>query len=121
MNISKVTRKVTIYRIKCKENGKSYIGRSSNLSARIKGHMSALRSNRHSSEIMQEDFNRYGAEAFEVSVLDIIPFSRIYLTPVDIVKPEKFYMGLYKTYDKEYGYNYKDPAFHPRRNHRKKG
>ena len=116
-----MTRKIITYRIRCVANDKSYIGRTSCLESRINHHVSMLRSNKHTNELMQSDFNKYGEESFKVSVLDISSEKvHINQAPKGRVSPEKLYMALYKTYDKNYGYNYKDPAYHPRRNHTKK-
>lgn len=96
----------TIYGIRCRENGRMYIGRTgSALNERFKKHVYRLNHGIHDSKTMQDDFNRFGKYNF-----DIIP--------------------LFKTNDSEYakrlekiviltlgsnldsnGYNRQDPAF----------
>ena len=51
----------TIYAIRCKETKKMYIGRTrQETEERVKAHLTLLRSNKHTSKLMQEDYNKYG-------------------------------------------------------------
>ena len=60
-----------VYRITCKKNNKNYIGVSKNIVKRWKNHISLLRSGRHHSIKLQEDYDRYGEDFFEFRVVEI--------------------------------------------------
>lgn len=59
-----------IYEIKCKETQKVYIGASSNIAHRVQKHFSELRLNKHRNKKLQEDYNIYGFDSFEVNCLE---------------------------------------------------
>ena len=93
-----------IYAIRHRKTNRMYIGRTTRtLEGRIGAHLQDLRANKHSVEDMQKDFNEYG-EDFEFYILDVVDTD-----PFNVQKREKDYMRKYRTYDKQYGYNYKDP------------
>lgn len=89
-----------VYKITCKENGKSYIGSSKNPKLRMESHIQLLRAGKHSSKALQSDFDKYGADSFDVSVIGF-----------DFLGSgiEKIMQREFKTYMDEYGYNNKDP------------
>lgn len=92
----------TIYAIRNKVNGKVYIGRTeTTVRERILLHLQALKKDRHNSPTLQEDFKKYGKEAFEFyEIEDNITF--------DNRDKEAFYMDLYRSCNEKYGYNCKD-------------
>ena len=98
----------SIYAIRCTENGKLYIGRTIDLEKRVAVHFQELKSGRHTNKVMVEDFKKYGREKFEV-----------YLLETDITfenrGKEYEYMKKYNTYDKQYGYNFKDKTKNPKK------
>jgi hypothetical protein len=56
---------VTIYVLKCKENGKVYVGCTANKPAkRLREHRCLLRANRHAEPDLQADWNTLGESAF---------------------------------------------------------
>lgn len=59
-----------IYSIKNKINGKVYIGKSINIYNRWKQHKSQLQKNKHHSKSLQSDWNKYGEDAFEFSIIE---------------------------------------------------
>lgn len=63
-----------VYLISCIGTDKVYIGESLNLSARIVKHFSRLRKNKHINPILQNIFNKYGEDKFEVDVLEYSNF-----------------------------------------------
>lgn len=67
-----------IYKITCTKNNKFYIGSTISFRKRVKDHRNDLLGNRHNSSQMQNCFNKYGAEYFEIEILKsfnrIIPF-----------------------------------------------
>ena len=92
-----------VYAIRHNKTNRVYVGSSSRVDNRFKEHMCALRNGRHSVEDMQADFEKYG-EDYSFTVLDEIA------TYEDRLK-EYDWMKKYRSYDKQFGYNYKDYAF----------
>lgn len=93
-----------VYLLKNNANNRVYVGRTYNPELRLRQHLSALRSNRHTNELMQKDFNTYGENVFSIEVVE----ENENLTRSGI---ERKWMLKLKSYDKEHGYNYKDPLF----------
>ena len=58
-----------VYQIKNLENNKVYIGETIRGELRWKEHLNRLRGNRHPNKLLQADFDKYGVEAFEWSIL----------------------------------------------------
>lgn len=58
-----------IYMITCIPNNREYIGCSKNIVNRLNMHAKNLLKNKHSNKGLQEDFNKYGAVAFKVELL----------------------------------------------------
>ena len=63
-----------IYEIKNKINGKVYIGKASNIKKRWNHHIEKLESNSHHNKKLQEDFNKYGLNNFEFSIVKVTKF-----------------------------------------------
>lgn len=60
-----------VYAIRCKENGRLYVGSSVDIGDRFrKGHCYQLRNGRHPNPLLQEDFVAYGEAAFEAFTLE---------------------------------------------------
>lgn len=53
-----------IYKITCRLNNKTYIGRSIDIDTRLKSHKSSLKRGKHANKKLQADFNKYGEDAF---------------------------------------------------------
>lgn len=90
-----------VYMIKNRENGKAYIGMTDSVEYRTQHHFRYLRHNRHKIKDFQNDFNKYGEDAFCVRTLG--KFSE-----KEASRMETFYQRLFRTNEREYGYNYKD-------------
>lgn len=91
-----------IYLLKNNMTNRIYVGRTSRPELRFRQHISALKSNRHTNELMQQDFNMYGVDSFS---MEIVEQSESF---VRTGREGKWMLKL-KTYDERYGYNYKDP------------
>lgn len=91
----------TIYAIRQKDTGKIYIGSSRMVAERLKSHLAALESGRHSNEDMQADYNKYGRESFEFYEIDKMP-TEAYR------QRETYWMFVFNSCDRNKGYNYKD-------------
>ncbi|WP_375494125.1 hypothetical protein [uncultured Nostoc sp.] len=68
-----------LYKICCLANNREYIGQTTCIRipalpkslSRVIGHLNALRNNSHDKASMQKDWNKYGKENFEVSIVEI--------------------------------------------------
>ena len=58
-----------VYQIKNLENNKVYIGETIRGELSWKEHLRDLRGNRHPNKLLQEDFDKYGEQAFEWTIL----------------------------------------------------
>lgn len=103
-----ITHPSTIYAIRCKENGKIYIGRTYRFERRIKEHFYELRrdkklktqrAGRRISTDFQDDYNRYGESAFEAYVL------AEYIAPEKCQETEAKWIAYYHTTEPDKGYN----------------
>lgn len=61
-----------IYKIENKINGKVYIGESLDIDNRIKTHIRDLNNNKHHSYKLQEDWNKYGKDNFNIKTISIL-------------------------------------------------
>lgn len=58
-----------IYKIYNANEGKYYIGQSTNIENRIRTHINSLKKCKHENRRLQRAFNKYGIEKFEFSIL----------------------------------------------------
>lgn len=89
-----------VYAIRHNKTNRVYIGSSYHVDKRFYEHISALRSNRHPVEDMQEDFDKYG-EDFTLTVLD-------HISSIEEKDKEYEWMDKNQSYVRGVGYNYKD-------------
>ncbi|WP_300449546.1 GIY-YIG nuclease family protein [Fusobacterium sp.] len=59
-----------VYMIRCDVNDKKYVGSSQNLKQRIYDHKKMLRDGIHHCIELQEDYDKYGDENFEIHILE---------------------------------------------------
>lgn len=92
-----------IYVITNSENGKKYVGSTERPIWRFREHMKALKHQRHKVQDMQDDYNKYGEDAFSYVIVGYQkkPFCN---------DDEYKMMVKLKTYDRRFGYNYNDRA-----------
>ena len=62
-----------LYMIRCIINDKRYYGESGNISSRLSSHKSMLRKGTHANDLLQRDWNIYGENNFEFTVLFMGP------------------------------------------------
>lgn len=86
-----------IYKITNEQNGKVYIGGSSNVRDRRQHHEWDLEHGCHSSKPLQEDYNNY-PESFRFDVIE-------YCDVEDLVELERKYIFEYDAMSQEHGYN----------------
>jgi len=76
MEIQKIeslpTRSTGVYLITCKTNGKFYVGSSTVcLRRRCRSHQTNLKNGKHDNSLLQKNWNKYGAESFLYTVLEL--------------------------------------------------
>lgn len=84
--------------------GRTYVGITGNPSRRKSAHLSALRRKKHTVEDLQTDYDKYG-DVFSFRILEYVPHRT--------GRNAEFAWSMeLRTYEREYGYNYKDPTAH---------
>lgn len=63
-----------VFQIKNKTNGKIFIDRSLNMPAKWNRHHAQLKFGSHRNKVLQQEWNQFGATAFEYTVLEEILF-----------------------------------------------
>lgn len=81
------------------KNGKLYVGSTRNLQSRKSWHFKALEHNRHHSILLQRAYNKYGKEAFEFDVLQIVEKLE------DLIFYEQKWIDLTRASEPNFGYN----------------
>ncbi len=96
-----------VYAIQHNITKRIYVGQSKNFNERVKAHFGTLRLGKHNPE-MQHDFDKYGDDysVFILEELDCYGMAKA---------KEGSWMEKLKTYDKRFGYNYRDPRFSKRK------
>lgn len=87
-----------VYCIRNIISGKIYIGSSVNIEFRWLNHQSGLKNNKHHSIHLQQSWNKYGENNFELTLLEICP------TDMLIIR-EQAWINYYDSSNQESGYN----------------
>lgn len=95
-----------VYAIQCLRNNKVYIGSSINIKERLNSHKGELRRNKHINRHLQEEYNKYGLEEFNFSILSLCE-------PELRIQEEQKYIDLYNSCDRQVGYNIAEIAGFP--------
>lgn len=98
LDYNKFLKKIGIYCIKNIQNDKMYIGSTVNLYKRTCWHISALRRNVHHNYYLQNSYNKYGVDNFELIILKEC-------SKEDLRNLESYYIKFYNTLSSENGYN----------------
>jgi group I intron endonuclease len=85
-----------VYMIRCKVNGKVYIGCSGDIKRRWRTHKT-----QPSNKLLTNDFIKYGYDQFEFSILEVCQ------DKWHAEKRELYYMRLHNCFDPKQGYNVK--------------
>ena len=89
---------IGIYSITCTITNKVYIGKSINIKNRWHQHRYALRRNNHDNSYLQNAWNTHGEKNFQFSIVEET-------TEEDLQDKEIYYIELYKTGIRQFGYN----------------
>lgn len=65
-----MSRKIGIYGIRNKINGKIYVGKSTGIGDRFTRHRTLLKHNKHYNLHLQRSYNKYGSDVFEYVILE---------------------------------------------------
>ena len=87
-----------VYKITNTHNWKYYIGSSVDIHLRWKKHLARLRNNNHENAYLQNAYNKYGEEAFELSILEECSREQQYIR-------EQYYITNLQAIKKKIGYN----------------
>lgn len=93
-----MAKKMGIYAIECSVNGKMYIGRTKDINSRISQHFGYLRKNTHPNRHLQEDYNKFGRDAFTNRIICLCPEKALDFLEVNFIK-------YYKSLSTQNGYN----------------
>jgi len=80
-----------VYMIINTKNGKRYIGSSKNVRIRMWDHRAELRHNYHANYLLQNDWNEYGEDSFEYSIIEVCNIDDKFVREkfyIDTLKPE---------------------------------
>jgi len=87
-----------IYCIYNEITDKIYIGSTKNIYGRLKNHLIKLSKKQHENSYLQNTFNKYGIDSFHFNVLE-------YCKKDNLIKREQYYIDLYNSSNRKYGYN----------------
>ncbi|HLJ82211.1 MAG TPA: GIY-YIG nuclease family protein, partial [Ktedonobacterales bacterium] len=87
-----------IYQIRCVPTGKVYIGSTVNLRERWYRHQWKLRLGNHHNRRLQYAWNKYGEDAFELVVLELVETS-------DLLTTEQTWIDKTRCTDRNIGFN----------------
>jgi group I intron endonuclease len=92
-----------IYALVNLQDGKIYIGSSSDIKKRVHDHLYLLRQNQHPNSHLQYAFNKYGESAFELRLLQEIAIDD------ELLVAEQYWLDYTRCYNHQFGYNI-DPS-----------
>lgn len=97
------SKKTGVYKITNTINKKIYVGSATStkdgFKDRIRTHIRLLRNNAHYNKHLQSSWNKYGENAFEFEIVEVIAGKD------NILKREQYFIDLFKTTDRNVGYN----------------
>lgn len=97
-DINQITKHSGIYIIHNKQNNKIYIGSAFDIRHRLYNHIYLLVKNKHNNKYLQNSWNKYGENNFEVAVLEVC-------SKENILEIEQIWLNHYQSYNKNIGYN----------------
>lgn len=95
-----------IYAIFCIVSGKSYVGSAIDIKNRWREHKKCLQKAKHYNVYLQNAWNKYGENEFDFHVLEHCPKEQL-------IEREQFYLDLFKSYQRNFGYNILSTAGSP--------
>lgn len=95
-----------VYQIRCVPNGKIYIGSTIDIATRWVRHQNQLKNGSHPNMYLQSAWNKYGAENFELSILEVV-------TRENLLIAEQRWLDSTQCTNREIGFNIFDIAGSP--------
>jgi group I intron endonuclease len=95
---------IGIYKITCTVNNKIYIGSTIDIRKRVLDHVSRLKRNSHSNPYLQNTWNKYGENNFEIHILETC-------TELLLLEVEQRWLNNTRAYDREIGFNITTSAY----------
>jgi len=92
-------KKSGIYKITNLIRGLVYIGSAADIGNRWSSHKKDLKKNIHANSYLQRAWNKYGEEAFEFVILELVEDKN------KLIEREQYWMDYYKSYERDKGYN----------------
>ncbi len=89
---------VAVYCIQNTANGKKYVGQSTDVVGRWRGHRAKLRHGKHDNPYLQRAWVKYGEAAFTFTILECVDEALL-------SEREGYYCAALRTLDRHYGYN----------------
>lgn len=105
MKTNNIENKCGIYKIVNIVNNKIYIGSSIKTRRRYIAHLNLLNNNKHHNKFLQSSYNKFGSNSFLFSVIEECEIEQLELKEAE-------YIRLYKSNNRNFGYNIKDPERH---------
>lgn len=105
-NETKIKNEPGIYKILNLVNNKVYIGSSIHLARRCSEHIVRYTSPNNKEPVnkyLKRAFNKYGADNFEFHAIEYCDLEKL-------IEREQYYMDLYNSYNRKYGYNLRTKA-----------
>lgn len=91
-------RKSGIYKIINLQNNKVYIGSAIDIERRFAEHFYKLRCGKHQSSHLQAAWEKYGPSCFDYLIIEEVASDQLLVR-------EQYYLDLFKSYEREFGYN----------------
>lgn len=87
-----------IYQILCTPNGKIYVGSAKDIRWRWSAHRWGLRKGTHRNSYLQRAWDKYGADAFSLTILEEVPVAQL-------IEREQYYLDTLRPYVRAIGFN----------------
>lgn len=85
-----------VYKIVCTENGREYIGQSSDINKRFNAHKKFLNLKYHDNSRLQDDYNKFGPSKFDFSVVLTCSTEESHLKEQELIRQNNPYYNIMK-------------------------
>lgn len=95
-----------IYLVTCVPNGRRYVGQSTNIYSRWRGHLCSMRNRHGKNTLMENCFHKYGEDSFVFEILELCDED-------ELVRCEEHWISKLHTRVREGGFNLREPTYNP--------